>query len=101
MRDSDQIAIAAKAVAAAKQMLYGRMRFSGLAKEYVLWYRVVVMGTISHQVPREMTEMAMFDKTSLRRSCVIFIYSLGSRRCSIIVSLRDVSNTDPVNGAKK
>lgn len=37
LRDSDQIAITAKAVAATRQMLYGRMRFSGLAKEYILW----------------------------------------------------------------
>jgi hypothetical protein len=36
LRDSDQIAIAAKAVAATRQMLYRRIRFSGLAKEYVL-----------------------------------------------------------------
>jgi hypothetical protein len=36
-RHRDQIAIAAKRLAAARQTLYGRMRLSGLAKEYVLW----------------------------------------------------------------
>jgi hypothetical protein len=36
-RHKDQIAIAAKRIAAVRQILYGRIRFRGLAKDYILW----------------------------------------------------------------
>jgi len=78
LRQSDQIAMAIKIVAAAKHILYGRIRLSGLLRLYVLRYLVLVTGTMSHQVPSEMAEMVMLANTSLSMASVMLSDRLGS-----------------------
>jgi hypothetical protein len=75
----DQIAIPTKTAAAARHVLYGRMRFRGVPSVYVLRYLVLVTGTISHQVPSEIAEMVIFVRTSFSMVSVRFNECLGSK----------------------